>query len=465
MSLSYIGCDWEDMKQLIVKLNPDLTAKAKWNQQHLGRFADLSIVSSELQVTSTGLDWMQYLVWTDGTEEAVLNVQGILAEAYLPPICGSPIKTLTKSYQSMKIVGVKDDDLFKDALKAIDNIKSFMARHHPDLTSTVLKNAPIEPDRTLDGERVLQEIIHKGMHILTYDNSIHFYEYSPREGSNSAYKQLHPGTLKAGDVIDIGILFRVIDFSKKAHFQARKRDCNRKWITLSKHVKPITKPWEECMDTGSGKKGMTNPVTLTKEIPLKVKLNCELGGHKPPPHQLSMPNESSLVLTATGIEQLSENVRGDSWYTCIIRTGMFYSNCAVDPAFVSVTLHNHQVRNIKVTDFNTECWVHDVYAHIYMTPLGNEVVTLSESYMPSEEMPSLIQLSHVPFQMFLSFTPLGHGWGNQSIAARPGKILQSYPSFLLATSSKLQAASEVQLQCMTVRLPLISFWVRVEKKH
>lgn len=114
MSLSYIGCDWEDMKQLIVKLNPGqcihlalrrinprtsgLTANMKWNQRHmrnhpsqLGRFANLSIVSSELQVTSTGLDRMQYLVWTDGTEEAVLNVQGILAEAYLPPICGTPM--------------------------------------------------------------------------------------------------------------------------------------------------------------------------------------------------------------------------------------------------------------------------------------------------------------------------------------------------------------------------------------
>ncbi len=107
----------------------------------------------------------------------------------------------------MKIVGVKDDDLFKDALKAIDNIESFMARHHPGLTPTVIKNAvgdipairaenrllvacrfmtdqPIEPNWTLDGERVLQEIIRKGTHILTDDNSICFYEYSPREGSN-----------------------------------------------------------------------------------------------------------------------------------------------------------------------------------------------------------------------------------------------------------------------------------------
>ncbi|PBK89397.1 hypothetical protein ARMGADRAFT_1083927 [Armillaria gallica] len=39
------------------------------------------------------------------------------------------------------------------------------------------------------------------------------------------------------------------------------------------------------------------------------------------------------------------------------------------------------------------------------------------------------------------------------------------PSFLLATSSKFQAAFEMRLQCTAIGLPLISFWAQVEKKH
>lgn len=79
--------------------------------------------------------------------------------------------------------------------------------------------------------------------------------------------------------------------------------------------------------------------------------------------------------------QSKQNIRSHfhAQYTRTIRTGVFYSNCTVDPAFVSVALHNRQVRNIKATDFNTERWVRDAYTHIYMTPLGNEAATLSLS--------------------------------------------------------------------------------------
>ncbi len=52
----------------------------------LARFHDAAMVGAKFTVDSLGSDHRHYLLWSKSQEEAVLNVQGVIAEAYIPPI-------------------------------------------------------------------------------------------------------------------------------------------------------------------------------------------------------------------------------------------------------------------------------------------------------------------------------------------------------------------------------------------
>ncbi len=58
----------------------------------LSQFDDMTIIGNSLVVNSVGVEHVHYLLWVDGEDEAVLNMQGLLAEAYVPPIANSKIQ-------------------------------------------------------------------------------------------------------------------------------------------------------------------------------------------------------------------------------------------------------------------------------------------------------------------------------------------------------------------------------------
>ncbi|KAK0242407.1 hypothetical protein EDD85DRAFT_785530 [Armillaria nabsnona] len=152
MALSYLGCNWDDMQALIKAMQPDICPSGNTIAKHLqtwafqlSRFHDAATIGAKFTVDSFGLDQQHYLIWTKTQEEAILNVQGIIAEAYIPPITNTNMKSLSKAYQSIKIISSEDDTQFTNALHAIDRLENFMSCHYspmkkkasPDMVGTI----------------------------------------------------------------------------------------------------------------------------------------------------------------------------------------------------------------------------------------------------------------------------------------------------------------------------------------
>ncbi len=113
MSLSHIGCDLERLTHVVENMSPgidrivisedhfikvyaDIRALVKATIKHLqtklaqlSRFEDMTVLGYSLVVDSLGSDHVHYLLWADGEDKVVLNVQGILAEAYVLLIASS----------------------------------------------------------------------------------------------------------------------------------------------------------------------------------------------------------------------------------------------------------------------------------------------------------------------------------------------------------------------------------------
>lgn len=109
-------------------------------------------------------------------------------------------KSLSKVYQSVKIVASPSDTVFEKALKLIVNIEGFMSRHYSQMEGTAIisrfgdlpairgenwlvvpthlcKDEAIEPGLVVDGECVLLRVIKGGTHTYTEDNVVHFNEW------------------------------------------------------------------------------------------------------------------------------------------------------------------------------------------------------------------------------------------------------------------------------------------------
>ncbi|KAK0435004.1 uncharacterized protein EV420DRAFT_1488282 [Desarmillaria tabescens] len=117
----------------------------------LSRFSDLSQISAELSVSSPGMDYRHFLVWKGSQEEAVLNVQGVVVEAYLPPVIhskklvqvSSTVQNLTifsskceRTFQMVKVAAPAMDKQFSQAYQAISHIYNYMSRHDEHVSIT-----------------------------------------------------------------------------------------------------------------------------------------------------------------------------------------------------------------------------------------------------------------------------------------------------------------------------------------
>ncbi|SJL16815.1 uncharacterized protein ARMOST_20344 [Armillaria ostoyae] len=275
-------------------------------ETQLARFNNFAVLGNGLVVDSLGSENMHYLLWADREEEPVLNVQGILAEAYIPPIASSKVKPLSKAYQSMKIISLDDDKQFTGMLRAIDNIRVFMSRHFTPMDKAVYSNTVgdmpaihaenqllslaffcldhhLEPSKEMDAGGVLKAIIQEGNHILTEDNVVIFNKWTKDEADNIVSTGMHPGTLRAEDLINMGISFRIVHYSSKGHIQA--------------------------------------------------------------------------------------NVACFKW-THSIKTGMFFSEHALQPHTVPVALNTMKMKSTKVEDYNTNRWICDAHKKTYKEALG-----------------------------------------------------------------------------------------------
>ncbi|KAK0452792.1 uncharacterized protein EV420DRAFT_1482091 [Desarmillaria tabescens] len=209
------GCNWDNIKKLVCPMQLDLLQSNKAMIKHLqmkssqlAQFDDIGKLGNSLTVDSLSSTHTHYLLWANSQEEAVLNIQGVLAEVYIPPITTAEMKSLTKAYQSMKIVALEDDKQFASALHAIDNIENFMMRHsspmdHPmaptfigDLSAIHAENrllvprhfcsdAAIDPSQEVDANGVLRATIRKGMHMYMDDNVVLFQEWTKDNGNKT----------------------------------------------------------------------------------------------------------------------------------------------------------------------------------------------------------------------------------------------------------------------------------------
>lgn len=110
-------------------------------------------------------------------------------------------KSLSKVYQSIKIVSSDDDKQFNDALRAIDRIESFMARHYSPMEKKSIidkvgdipairaenrllvprqlcNDGATEPTQEVDPEGLLRATIRHGTHVYTEDNTVLIREWS-----------------------------------------------------------------------------------------------------------------------------------------------------------------------------------------------------------------------------------------------------------------------------------------------
>ncbi|PBK82435.1 hypothetical protein ARMGADRAFT_1038595 [Armillaria gallica] len=166
MALSHLPCNWDDLKTLLLHMLPDIWLPENAMVKHLQmcmsqlvRFHDAAMVRAKFTVNSLGLDHRHYLLWLKSQEEAVLNVQGVIAEVYIPLITNTNIKSLSKVYQSVKIMSSDDDKQFNDTLQ-------------------LCNNGAMEPTQEVDPEGLLRATIRHGTHVYMEDNTILIQEWS-----------------------------------------------------------------------------------------------------------------------------------------------------------------------------------------------------------------------------------------------------------------------------------------------
>ncbi len=160
----------------------------------------------------------------------------------------------------MKIVSLDDDKQFTGTLRAIDNIRVFMSRHFTPMDKAVHSNTigdmqaihaenrllspaffcserRLEPPKEIDAGGALKAITREGDHIYTEDNVVIFHEWTKDEADNmsgSLFAHIsefnfvfrvatgtHPGTLRAGDLVNMGVSFRIVHYSGKGQIQVR----------------------------------------------------------------------------------------------------------------------------------------------------------------------------------------------------------------------------------------------------
>ncbi|PBK84552.1 hypothetical protein ARMGADRAFT_1088324 [Armillaria gallica] len=248
MTLSHCRCDVRHISKLLEAIDKTIEKGTIIRSQNsdskacqLARFAEASAIETDLITSSPGHDKQCFVLWKNTKEEAVLNVQGILVEAAIPPIIGGHQNKCDRIFQWIKIIAPANDKQFIKAVQAIQNIYDFMAQYtdnvQPLSPSTLTSSGGIRaknklmnhamfnndetiiPDQIIDGEGLLKECIEHGAHIYTEDNVVQFFEWTTDDKKNVSTNTIHPGTIKVGDIVDIGVSFRLQCLSQETKFQ------------------------------------------------------------------------------------------------------------------------------------------------------------------------------------------------------------------------------------------------------
>ncbi len=240
----------------------------------LSRFSDTGAVGSNFKVNSLGSKHRHYLLWSKTQDEAVLNMQGVIAEAYIPPITNtnmwelscfhycqhwSPpenwfLKHISRSRSCQPQMTFNSQTLYTPSVDS----RIFMVCHYSpmegngitamvgDIPAIRVENrllvprnscqdGAMEPTQDVDPEGLLRATIRQGAHMYMENNMIIFREWTQdakgklwalttsntylTEPNTRLSKATHPGTLKAGDVVNLGLSFCILHFSGKGHFQ------------------------------------------------------------------------------------------------------------------------------------------------------------------------------------------------------------------------------------------------------
>ncbi|PBK96251.1 hypothetical protein ARMGADRAFT_1028428 [Armillaria gallica] len=223
MTLSHCRCDMRHISKLLEAIDKKRLAIEKGTiirsqnsdskACQLARFTEASAIETDLITSSPGHDKQCFVPWKNTKEEAVLNIQGILVEAAILPIIGGHQNKCDRIFQWIKIIAPANNKQFIKAVQAIQNICDFMARGGICAENKLMNHAmfnndeTIIPDQIIDGEGLLKECIEHGAHVYTEDNVV--------QSTNT----IHPGTVKVGDIVDIGVSFRLQCLGQETKFQ------------------------------------------------------------------------------------------------------------------------------------------------------------------------------------------------------------------------------------------------------
>ncbi|PBK86766.1 hypothetical protein ARMGADRAFT_1035321 [Armillaria gallica] len=247
MALSHVLCDMRHIPTMLDKLSTTIVKGTTICTQddasktcQLSRFFDHTLLPTEFGVSAPGIDYRHFLTWNSSQEEVVLNVQGVVVEVYLPPVIHAK-NPKCDTFQMIKVSAPIQDKQFTCAYQAIMNIYSFMLhydKHITPLEHNVVCNMPairadcklmnnqshnwddiIDLRSTVDPDGLMKAYIDRGDYVYTEDNAVQFFEWKSED--KHSIKPIHPGTIKAGDIVDLGLSFRLITVNSGVRFQVK----------------------------------------------------------------------------------------------------------------------------------------------------------------------------------------------------------------------------------------------------
>ncbi|SJL13927.1 uncharacterized protein ARMOST_17378 [Armillaria ostoyae] len=386
-----------------------------------------------------GIDYRRFLVWKGSQEEVVLNVQGVVVEAYLPPLLHSKNPKCEKTFQMVKISAPTTDKQFSQAYQAISNIYGYMSRHEEHITTlerSVTCNMPaihadcklmnawshncdeiLESPSIVDPDGLMKDTIDRGDFVYTEDNAIQFYEWRSEDKHRVDTKTIHPCTVRAGDIVDMSVSFRLINVNSGVRFQV-------KLDTLTVISHSGSEPYRHLQKHDGFAPHHKNPDSKQSSVSS---------------HTLSVPmvnvpplDTSNVTLTGLGISIVCSRLQMEAKAELAIdlRMGRLYSAMAFNLAYTFVPCYKPNTRRRNVRDFHMEMYVRDSYRPIYVSgTMGYYTIMLKERpgmvlhffYCPLQLIVGVHKHNNKKNATLSSYLPMNTSWyGNFLIMVTEG---------------------------------------------
>ncbi|OBZ69811.1 hypothetical protein A0H81_10159 [Grifola frondosa] len=185
------------------------------------------------------------LLWSDSKEEVVLDCQGLLAAAYLPPVTDRmkfPTKAAHMTAQSVTIVG-PDVDEFRRAISAVSKIYRFVEQHFGagavrplqsdrigDYDALIVRSRYVTPNNiklwpttsipeVIDPRGILGRIVGSGAYKFTEDNVVQYRETVVDHANKAvSVEDANPSVFRQGQLVEVGLSFRAVMVGKQYTF-------------------------------------------------------------------------------------------------------------------------------------------------------------------------------------------------------------------------------------------------------